>query len=87
MILGSLLMKKHKILFNMINNSFLFSTWYCSHSELPSVSVLTIKIVETEMISMTTEENVSTHQILRRDLEDKTDDFLQRSEKKTKNNY
>lgn len=51
-IFGHLWIKKHRLLFNIINNSILFSLKYYSYLKVLSVLVSTISTTETKIISI-----------------------------------
>ncbi len=84
MILGRPWMKKYGVLLDMINDCILFSPGYCSHLGAPLVPVPTMPTVETEIISMVTQQDVLPDQILKRGSAEKIDDFLKIPEKISK---
>lgn len=76
MILGRLWMKKHGVLLDMINNSILFSSGYCSYFGAPLVSVPNMPKNETKIISMAIQQDILPYQILKKGSAEKIYDFL-----------
>lgn len=86
MIFGCPQMKKHKILFDIINDSISISPKYYSHPRALQVLVSTIPRTETEIIFIATQQDVLSNQILKKGLTEKINDFLKTPEKILKKN-
>lgn len=84
MIFGCLQIKKHRILFNIINNSIIFFPRYCIYFEAFLFSVLIIIIKKIEIIPIVTYQDVFHNQILKRGSTKKIDDFLKTIKKTLK---
>lgn len=84
MIFGRLWMKKHEILFNIINNSITFFSGYCIYFRVPLFPVFTMPTKETKIIPIATYQNVFLNQILKKGSEEKIDDFFKILEKTLK---
>lgn len=69
-------MKKHGVLFDMINNSISFLRGYFLHFAAPFVTLFTIPTVETEIIFMATQQDILPNRILKKYLVESLDDFL-----------
>ena len=69
-------MKKHEILFDIINNSITFLPGYYTHSGAPSFLLLTMPTVDTDIIPMATQKDVLSNRILKKDSAEKIDKFL-----------
>lgn len=65
----------------------MFSTGYCSYLRVYSVLVLTKPIIEIEMISIITQQDVLFYLIPNRSLEEKIDNFLKLLEKTSKKQF
>lgn len=82
MILGrSSCVKKHGVLFDIINDSILFSLRYYSLSGALFVLVPIMLTVETEIISMTIQQNISLNRIPKKGLGESLEDILGTPEK------
>lgn len=75
-------MNKHKVLFNIINNSITFFLRYYTHPGALSFPVLTISTKKTKIIPIVTHQDVFSNQILKKGLPEKIDNFLKTPEKR-----
>ena len=80
MILGRLWIKKHGVLFDMINDSIIFSLRYCTHLGAP-LSPIPLKPEGIEIILEARQEDIFPNRILKRGLDENLDDFLRTSQK------
>ena len=77
-------MKKHDILFDIINDFIIFLPGYYTHLEAPSFLVLIMLTVNTKIIPMATQKVVLPNQILKKNSAEKIDKFLKGPEEPLK---
>ena len=69
-------MTKHRVLFDMINNSIIFLPKYYIHFKVHSFLILIILMINTKIIPMVTQIDILPNQILKKGLAEKIDKFL-----------